>query len=142
MLSNEWYYQLIEYNVSILLINLLPIWPLDGGKLFFCIVRRVHRFDGRTNKRFMLPSFFSHLFRRFIDQRSIAHEFMDHRLLFSACHLDGMEATSVCVDAFLLERYYGKRVEYRALKRLVVDANDSLFHVLLLFHRGKNMRLS
>ncbi|KHF28048.1 Stage IV sporulation protein FB [Anoxybacillus sp. BCO1] len=38
---------------------------------------------------------------------------------------------------FLLERYYGKRVEYRALKRLVVDANDSLFHVLLLFHRGK-----
>jgi stage IV sporulation protein FB len=31
--NNAFAYQFLEYNLLILLFNLLPIWPLDGGKL-------------------------------------------------------------------------------------------------------------
>lgn len=38
--SEAFAYQFLEYNLLILLFNLLPIWPLDGGKLmqlFLCL---------------------------------------------------------------------------------------------------------
>ncbi len=34
----------IKYNLTLLLFNLLPIWPLDGGKLLFCILQSCRSF--------------------------------------------------------------------------------------------------
>ncbi|KIP22021.1 MULTISPECIES: M50 family metallopeptidase [Anoxybacillus] len=138
MLSNEWYYQLIEYNVSILLINLLPIWPLDGGKLFFLYrtartsFRRAHEQTLYASVFFLVICFVALLINAPLHMNLwIIACFLAH-----AIWMEWKQRPYVWMR-FLLERYYGKRVEYRALKRLVVDANDSLFHVLLLFHRGK-----
>lgn len=34
----------VKYNIVLLLFNLFPIWPLDGGKLLFCILQYYHPF--------------------------------------------------------------------------------------------------
>ncbi|GAA3886516.1 stage IV sporulation intramembrane metalloprotease SpoIVFB [Anoxybacillus suryakundensis] len=138
MLSDEWYKQLLEYNLSILLINLLPIWPLDGGKLLFLYrtmrtsFRRAHEQTLYASSLFLIACFITLLiFAPMQINLWIIGLFLAH-----AIWVEWKQRTYVWIR-FLLERYYGKRIEYRALKRLVVDANDPLFRVLLLFHRGK-----
>lgn len=138
ILSDEWYKQLLEYNLSILLINLLPIWPLDGGKLLF-LYRTMRTSFRRAHGQALYASiFFLSVF--FICLLTMAP--MQINLWIIVCFLahaiwfEWKQRTYVWMR-FLLERYYGKRIEYRTLKRLVVDANDPLFRVLLLFHRGK-----
>lgn len=138
ILSDEWYKQLLEYNLSILLINLLPIWPLDGGKLLF-LYRTMRTSFRRAHEQALYASIFF-LSVCFIGLLAMAP--MQINLWIIVCFLahaiwfEWKQRTYVWMR-FLLERYYGKRSEYRALKRLVVDANDPLFRVLLLFHRGK-----
>ncbi|WP_461200221.1 site-2 protease family protein [Anoxybacillus sp. TBDG-1] len=138
MLSDEWYKQLLEYNLSILLINLLPIWPLDGGKLLFLYrtmrtsFRRAHEQTLYASFLFLIVCFIAlFIFAPMQINLWIIGLFLAHAIWF-----EWKQRTYVWIR-FLLERYYGKRIEYRALKRLVVDANDPLFRVLLLFHRGK-----
>lgn len=138
VISSEMYRQLLEYNLSILLINLLPIWPLDGGKLLF-LYRTMRTSFRRAHEQALYASIFF-LSVCFICLLTMAP--MQINLWIIVCFLahaiwfEWKQRTYVWMR-FLLERYYGKRVEYVALKRLVVDANDPLFRVLLLFHRGK-----
>ncbi|MBE2920654.1 stage IV sporulation protein FB [Anoxybacillus flavithermus] len=138
VISSEMYRQLLEYNLSILLINLLPIWPLDGGKLLF-LYRTMRTSFRRAHEQALYASIFF-LSVCFICLLTMAP--MQINLWIIVCFLahavwlEWKQRTYVWIR-FLLERYYGKRIEYRALKRLVVDANDPLFRVLLLFHRGK-----
>ena len=138
VISSELYRQLLEYNLSILLINLLPIWPLDGGKLFF-LYRTARTSFRRAHEQTIYASAFV-LMICFVVLLIVAPLNVNLWIIgfFLAYALWGewKQRTYVWIR-FLLERYYGKRVEYVALKRLVVDANDPLFRVLLLFHRGK-----
>jgi regulator of sigma E protease len=30
-------------NINIALLNLLPVLPLDGGKILFCLLEKIHR---------------------------------------------------------------------------------------------------
>ncbi|WP_070120807.1 M50 family metallopeptidase [Bacillus marinisedimentorum] len=38
LLAPDLFRRLMEYNLTILLFNLLPVWPLDGGKLLFLLL--------------------------------------------------------------------------------------------------------
>ena len=34
-ISDDFYHMFMEFNLMVLVFNLLPIWPLDGGKLIY-----------------------------------------------------------------------------------------------------------
>ncbi|ACJ33072.1 site-2 protease family protein [Anoxybacillus flavithermus] len=138
VLSVDLYRQLLEYNLSILLINLLPIWPLDGGKLMF-LYRTARTSFRRAHEQTLYASFFFlmiYVIALLIFAPTHMNLWIIGLFLAHAIWFEWKQRTYVWIR-FLLERYYGKRMEYRSLKRLVVDANAPLFRVLLLFPRGK-----
>jgi stage IV sporulation protein FB len=137
-LSNELFSQITEYNASIFLINLLPIWPLDGGKLLFLFwtqftsFRRAHEWTIYCSSVLLIVFFILSI--AFTPQQLSLWMIV----LFLAYSLwQEWQHRQYVWMRFLLERYYGKKVEYRRLKRLIVSPTDSLFHVLLMFQRGK-----
>ncbi|MGX1899990.1 stage IV sporulation protein FB [Thermolongibacillus altinsuensis] len=137
-LSIELFSEITAYNLSILCINLLPIWPLDGGKLLFLVwtyftsFRRAHEWTIYCSAG-LLMVFFMLLIAFTPTQLSL---WMIGLFLAYSLRQEWRHRQYVWMR-FLLERYYGKKVEYRSLKRLVVAPTDPLFRVLLMFQRGK-----
>lgn len=127
----------LDYNLMILIFNLFPVWPLDGGKLLFLLFSLKKPFPEAHRLTLILSflslSFFSiliviaaplHLnvwiviaFLFF----SLYHEWKQRRFIFMR---------------FLLERYYGKKSSLQLLKPIQADEQDLLIHVLEKFQRG------
>lgn len=134
----EYYYGLIlYYNTLILLFNLLPIWPLDGGKLIFlllssrlsfkqayymtvfismilcglCLVIQLFLFP------FLLSGFLLWIFLFFENWREWKHRFY-------------------VFMRFLLRRYEAGNV-VRGIQPIYVDSQETFLEVLARFHREK-----
>ncbi|WP_299091715.1 M50 family metallopeptidase [uncultured Metabacillus sp.] len=131
-------YQLFTfYNLSILFFNLLPVWPLDGGKLLFILFSNYWPY-----KRAHLYMIGVSLFFLF--------NYVAVVLVYSPNHLNAWIITSFLIYSlyqeyknrmygclrFLMERYYGKQETIYRLKPIVVDESELIFHVLLQFQRG------
>ncbi|MBD3107843.1 M50 family metallopeptidase [Bacillus sp. AGMB 02131] len=133
----ETYVTFLYINSTICLFNLLPIWPLDGGKLLFLLFSLKYSFL----KSHLLILRFSILF-------SVA--------LFTFCLLSGQMSLNIILILsficfaivmewrqrqyvfmrFLLERHYGKNSEMQRLISLTVDENKTVHEILQLFQRG------
>ncbi|MEW8985503.1 MAG: M50 family metallopeptidase [Bacillus sp. (in: firmicutes)] len=136
-LSPDHFSLFLSMNVMVLLFNLLPIWPLDGGKLVFLLLSYVkpfpiaHRmmiyisflsivvFTGFT--LLLMPSNLNVWIILSFLLFSLYYEWKQHRFIFMR---------------FLLERYYGKRNDLRNLKPLKVAEEELIVHVLERFCRG------
>ncbi|MCM3441974.1 M50 family metallopeptidase [Metabacillus halosaccharovorans] len=131
-------YQLFTfYNLSVLLFNLLPVWPLDGGKLLFIIFSK-HWSYQKAHSYMMITSIIFLVF------------YVTAILLFSPTHLNMWIITTFLVYSlyheqknkmysclrFLMERYYGKQTQINRIKPIVVDESELVYHVLLQFQRG------
>ncbi|KKI92310.1 stage IV sporulation protein FB [Bacillus sp. SA1-12] len=131
-------YQLFTfYNLSILFFNLLPVWPLDGGKLLFILFSNYWPYK-RAHLYMIVVSVFFLL------------NYLAVVLIYSPHHLNAWIITSFLIYSlyqeyknrmygclrFLMERYYGKQDTIYRLKPLVVDESELIFHVLLQFQRG------
>lgn len=137
-LMPPYHYELfIQLNLMVLFFNLLPIWPLDGGKLL--AVGLGHRFTFITAYQWTLIL-------------SLAALLLFHAvvLLTVPFHLNLWIILSFLYFSlwtewkqrkftfirFLLERYYGKGGDIRDLKPLKVDGEEAIYSVLEKFHRG------
>lgn len=131
-------YQLfVQYNGMILLFNLLPIWPLDGGKLLFLLLSLKQPFpEAHMNTIFLsigslvifiLTNLFMNPFNLNVWMIvafllfSLYFEWRQHRFLFMR---------------FLLERYYGKNPDFRSLQPITVQKDELVVNVLKRFRRG------
>lgn len=127
----------IEYNLMILLFNLLPIWPLDGGKFVYLICSLVSPFPKALKQTLMISS-------------GVVAIFVGIMLLLAPFHLNIWIIISFLIFSiyvewkqsrytfvrFLLERYYGKNYGFKKLKPIIVKEEDFVIDVLEQFQRG------
>ncbi len=98
----DYYFELIlYYNTIILLFNLLPIWPLDGGKLVFLalttfltfkksiLYNNYQFFSDMRNNHFRTASFLSIYVKQF-----------SYLALLNTGKLEGMEISLLCFYSF------------------------------------------
>lgn len=136
-LPGKWHALFLDYNLMVLLFNLLPIWPLDGGKLIFILFSAKSSFLAAHLRTLYLSigsliAFSAILlyvapltlnvwiiiaFLAF----SLFYEWKQRRFIFMR---------------FLMERHYGKQADFRQLKPLHFAENATVGQVLEKFQRG------
>lgn len=137
ILSEGMYELFIQYNIMILLFNLLPIWPLDGGKLVFLLLSIYKAFPDAHRKALQISAFSMAVFSIFILINSPINLniwVIVAFLIFSLYH--EWKQSRYIFMRFLLERYYGRNSDFRHLKPIVVSEDEMVMHVLEKFQRG------
>ncbi|APT50404.1 stage IV sporulation protein FB [Bacillus safensis] len=138
LISHDVFTMFTFYNMAIFLVNLLPIWPLDGGKLFFLLLsifypfQRAHALAIRGSLVFFglltagLLLFAPLQFNGWVLLTFLAYSLvMEHR-----------QRHYVRVR-FLLERYYGKKEQkVEKLIPLRASAEEKVYEVMARFQRG------
>jgi stage IV sporulation protein FB len=127
----------IQFNLMILIFNLLPVWPLDGGKLIFLWMSLYRAFPDAHRKTLLISAAgivgFT-IFTLLTSPVNLNIWVVLAFLLFSLYH-EWKQSRFVFIR-FLLERYYGKNSDFRTLKPLVVKEEELVIHVLERFQRG------
>jgi stage IV sporulation protein FB len=127
----------LQYNVMIFLFNLLPIWPLDGGKFIFLWLSIKKPFPLAFRQMLILSFFALLLFSGIIlvtEPLNLNVWIIILFLLFSL-YYEWKQRRYVFVR-FLLERYYGKKDTFGTLIPLKVEEDELIIHVLERFQRG------
>jgi stage IV sporulation protein FB len=137
IISTSYFSMFMEFNMMILFFNLLPIWPLDGGKLLHLILSRYKPYLQAS--RFSVVSSFIflvmfHLISLLLSPFNL-NIWVVVIYLYVSLWFEWKQIRFVFMR-FLLERYYGKKNVIKGLKPIVVDSNDFLFEVLEQFQRG------
>ncbi|AST92732.1 M50 family metallopeptidase [Sutcliffiella cohnii] len=125
-----------SFNVMILVVNLLPIWPLDGGKLLFILLSKYYAFSIAHEKALRFSFFFLIAFSilyLIVAPLHLNVWIIVAFLLFSL--IQEWRQRHYVFIRFLLERYYGRKNEFTSLKPIVVDEKDKLLQVLYQFKR-------
>lgn len=137
LLDDHLFSLFLEYNVMIFLFNLLPIWPLDGGKFIFLWLSIKKPFP-QAFKQMLTVSFFALLvFSSIIlltEPLNLNVWIIILFLVFSL-YYEWKQRRYVFVR-FLLERYYGKKDSIGTLIPLKVEEDELIIHVLERFQRG------
>jgi len=131
------YQHFIQFNLMVLFFNLLPIWPLDGGKLIFLWLSLYYPFPDAHRKCLFLSIGSIAVFiliTLYISPFNLNIWVVVSFLLFSLYH-EWKQGRYIFIR-FLLERYYGKNSAFRTLKPLVVKEEERVIHVLEKFQRG------
>lgn len=127
----------ITHNLMILLFNLLPIWPLDGGKLMYLLFSKKLSFQ--KSHELTLKSSLLLLFTF----ASVSIYFFPFHLnlwivliflLFS--HYFEWKQRQYAYMRFLMERYYRKENSTEATVPLIVSSHITVQELLKLFQRG------
>jgi stage IV sporulation protein FB len=137
MIPTYLYQVFMDYNFMILLFNLLPIWPLDGGKLLFLILSLDKPFPIAHRTTLIVSMVGTVVFFLVVIAmipNNLNAWIIITFLLFSI-YYEWKQSRYVFIR-FLLERYYGHSNEIRKLVPIEVAEDDKLFQVLEHFHRG------
>lgn len=136
-LSEEAFFVFLKYNLMILFFNMLPIWPLDGGKLLFLYVSLKLPFSKAFQQTLAISAGAVAVFAGtvlLIEPLNlniwIVLSFLAFSLYFER------KQSRYTFMRFLMERYYGKNEDLRKLKPLVVPHDALVVAVLEQFQRG------
>lgn len=126
-----------RYNMTILVFNLLPIWPLDGGKLLFLGISLKYPFS-IAHRYALLTSMI--IVSLFILLAIIIFPFHLNlwivMIFIIFTHYVEWKQRKFAHIRFLLERYYGRSEEIKVLKTIIVNETDQLMDVFSKFCRG------
>lgn len=126
------------FNLMLLLINLLPAWPLDGGKLLFTLLslrlsfRRAHLYTLYVTTVTLLVTLITIL----IWNPYHLNSWVIWLFLVFSLWKEWKQRQYVFIR-FLLERYYGKKTgNFKGVQPIYVLPEERIVNVLDLFHRG------
>lgn len=134
MIEEELYLYTIYNNFSILCFNLLPIWPLDGGKILFSLLSIKIPF---TKAHFMVIVMSSILTFVFVigilllSPTNISLWFMVLFLMFSIWK-DWKQRNYIFIR-FLLGRFQNKALK---VEKIYASKEDNIFRIFYMFQRG------
>ncbi|MCM2531512.1 M50 family metallopeptidase [Neobacillus pocheonensis] len=137
LVPEELFALFINYNLMILVFNLFPVWPLDGGKLIFLLLSLQKAFP-EAHRMCLIISFFSlSIFSLLILLTAPAHlnVWVVIAFLYFSLYHEWKQRRFIFMR-FLLERYYGKKTGLGQLKPIQANEQDLLIHVLEKFQRG------
>ncbi|WP_445612786.1 M50 family metallopeptidase [Geobacillus sp. YF-1] len=137
-IADEGWELFFRYNLAVLGLNLLPIWPLDGGKLLFLLLAYFRPFSAAHRHMVAVSAVLLAVFAvllfvvapRQLDLWTIA-AFLAHAIW------QEQKQHPYVVMRFLLERYYGKKGDYARLRTITAPADERISHVLHRFYRGQ-----
>ncbi|WP_462412370.1 M50 family metallopeptidase [Neobacillus sp. Marseille-QA0830] len=137
LLPEDLFHLFIQYNLMILIFNLFPIWPLDGGKMVFLVLSLKKSFP-EAHRRTLIISFAGLLiFSVLVLLNAPMHlnVWVIIVFLLFSLHYEWKQRRFIFMR-FLLERYYGKKSNPHALKPILASEQDLLIEVLEKFQRG------
>ncbi|MHC0037488.1 M50 family metallopeptidase [Pseudoneobacillus sp. C159] len=138
LISPDVYELFYQFNLMVFVFNLLPIWPLDGGKLVFLLFSLQHSFPKAHHQTLVLSIGGLVLFTIAVLVISPLNLNVWIVIVFIILSLyTEWKQQPYVFMRFLLERYYGKKETFRTLESILADENHSIFDVLSEFQRGK-----
>ncbi|MFF3023485.1 site-2 protease family protein [Gottfriedia sp. NPDC057948] len=137
LMPENLYTLFINYNISILCFNLLPIWPLDGGKLIYQLFSLIFPFV----KAHIYSLYSSFVFLLLSSLLTIIIQPMNITiwvcLLFLIVSLWGeWKNRHFVVIRFLMERFYGNEQYIQKIKSISLNKETKLFQVFSNFQKG------
>lgn len=131
------YKLLFQYNMMILLFNLFPIWPLDGGKMIFLLLSLKKPFPWAHRMTLIISFLCLILFSLLIGLTAPYHlnVWVVIGFLFFSLYHEWKQRRYVFIR-FLLERYYGKKAGPYSLKPIQAEEDELIIDVLQRFQRG------
>lgn len=135
--SFELYQQFFYMNSAVMLFNLLPIWPLDGGKLLFLGLSLKRSFIDAHRLTILLSTAIAIL--------GFFYILLTAPLNLNAWIIAGFIIFTLVMEwkqryfafiRFLLERHYGRNSTLEMLKPIKVDQSEKIIEVLERFQRG------
>jgi stage IV sporulation protein FB len=128
----------IHYNLMILIFNLLPIWPLDGGKLVF-VLFSLHQSFPKAQHHTLIVSIASLILFSFtvlLTSPANLNVWIVIVFIVFSLYREWKHKRYIFMR-FLLERYYGKKDTFQDLKSIEVEKDVYILDVLKEFQRGK-----
>ncbi|MBP3038040.1 M50 family metallopeptidase [Bacillaceae bacterium Marseille-Q3522] len=137
MIPERYVHQFIDFNIMILAVNLLPIWPLDGGKLLFLFFCKKASFLSAHRLVLILSSVNVVVIAAITVLYAPLHLNIWIVVIFLgfSLYLEWRQQYYVFLR-FLLERHYGKKSSIRALKRIDAAEEERIIDVFARFRRG------
>jgi stage IV sporulation protein FB len=137
VISEETFHLFVMQNAAVFIFNLLPIWPLDGGKLLFLFLSFKYPFS-QAHKQMIYISIGSLILLMagyLFYQPFHLHFWVIFAFLVFSIIIEWRQRHYVFMR-FLLERYYGKKLSVSKLKPIIVQDQETIFNILLKFQRG------
>jgi stage IV sporulation protein FB len=137
LLPADLYSQFVYYNLSILFFNLLPIWPLDGGKLIHQLLSILFPFV-KAHQYTIYTSFF---FLCICTTATLVIQPINISIwvcllfLFISLWIEWKNRHFVAIR-FLMERFYGNEPYIQKLKSISLNKETKLFQVFSNFQKG------
>lgn len=133
-MEKDFYKTFVEFNIMLLTFNLLPVWPLDGGKLLLLLYAK--QFPYKKAHRIMLTTSLTLLllmlaFSTFYFPFQLNIWIIATFLLIS--HYTEWKQRQFLFMRFLTERLYGTK--RGKMKKLIVDPNKQIKDVVTLFYK-------
>lgn len=137
LIPGDFFQLFFSYNLMIFLFNLLPVWPLDGGKLVFLLLSLKQPFSDahRLTLIFSTVSLFLFSFMILLTAPWHINVWIIVGFLLFSLYYEWKQRRYVFMR-FLLERYYGKKSDLPSLKPIQANEQDLLIDVLEQFQRG------
>ncbi|MED0654523.1 M50 family metallopeptidase [Anoxybacillus geothermalis] len=127
-----------RYNVAVFGLNLLPVWPLDGGKLLFLLLsyRRPFSEAHRNMVAISAAVLVAGVILLLVAAPRQLELWVIAAFLAHAVWQEWKQHPYI-VMRFLLERYYGKKGDYTRLQTITASAEERISAVLHRFYRGQ-----
>ncbi|PJZ21767.1 stage IV sporulation protein FB [Bacillus cereus] len=136
-LHAELYYFFMWNNIIILAFNLLPIWPLDGGKVLFNVLSYRFPYLQAHEKMMKLSCVFFSVILVWQLLWNSNNIMMWVLLIFLAVSLyQEWKQRRYAFMRFLLERYYGNKRGIEKIAPIEVKTEDRLYIIFTKFRRG------
>ncbi|MEW9675893.1 site-2 protease family protein [Lentibacillus sp. L22] len=128
---------MVHYNTLILLFNLIPIWPLDGGKFLFLLLSSFLAYRTAYNRTLLISLIFCSIFlllQLFVFPFTLSSVLLILFLL-KENRMDWKQRYYVFMR-FLIKRYQGE-TPIKGIRSIVVSCENSLMDVFSRFHRER-----
>lgn len=135
LIFNTTYDIFLNYHLSILVFNLLPIWPLDGGKLIFILLNL--KFPFKTSHKFMI--YISYIIFIiifvFVINLKMTYNIIAIGLFIIFKITNELRNHEFIFNRFLLERYLNKNPKISKIKTIKAN-NNGVYNILKKLYKN------